>query len=79
MNVDTRKLIISLFTLVFAVVLCGTVAAATPTEAETTKTVLAYINMTVTIYSTTHVTAKGEKLYVENSVKNLGSNTSKAF
>ena len=76
---DKRMLLISLVTLVLAFILCGAVAAAVPTEVATTKTVSAYTNMTVTIYSTTPVTAKGEKLYVENSVKNLGSTTSKAF
>jgi len=79
MNVDKSMFVISLVTLVFAVILCGAVAAAAPTEVAATKTVSAYTNMTVTIYSTTQVTAKGEKLYVENSVKNLGSTTSKAF
>lgn len=77
---NKRKMSIWLLALVFAVLLCGAASAAAPKHSDTGKTVSASgSQVSMTVYSITPVTAKGQKFYVENSAKNLGNTTSKAF
>jgi hypothetical protein len=78
---EKRKILILLCTFVFAVVLCGAASAATTHQSVTSNSVSASAQnqVYITIYSNTPVTAKGQKISINNSAKNLGSSTSNAF
>ena len=78
---DKKKIMLSLVTLVFAVILCGAGSAATPGQSTTHKTISAsHANdVAVIINAVTHTTAKGEKLYVNSSAKNLAKTSSSSF
>lgn len=81
LKLASKKMIsVWLLTFVFAVVLCGAASAATPSHSTSGKVVSASGSQVhITIYSVTPVTARKQKIYVENSAKNLGSTTSHAF
>jgi|GEM_PF-3441865 len=78
---DNKKIILSLVTLVFAVILCGAGSAATPGQSTTHKTIGATHNndVTVVINSISPTTARSAKIFVNNTAKNLAKTSSKSF
>jgi len=78
---DNKKVILSLVTLVFAVILCGAGSAATPGQSTTHKTIAASHsnNVTIVIHNVSQTTARGAKIYVNSSAKNLAKTSSSSF
>lgn len=78
---EKRKILILLCTFVFAVVLCGAASAATTDQSVAGKSVsaTAHNDVYIIIYSVTPITAKGQKISINNSAKNLADTTSSAF
>lgn len=78
---DKKKIMLSLVTLVFAVILCGAGSAATPGQSTTHKTVIAthHNDVTIAINGVSPTTARGAKLFVNNTAKNLAKTSSKSF
>jgi hypothetical protein len=77
---DKRKVMLSLVTLVFAVILCGAGSAATPGQATVHKTISTNTqNVGIVIHSTSATTAKGQLIYVNSTAKNMGKTSSGSF
>jgi len=78
---DKKKIMLSLVTLVFAVILCGAGSAATPGQLNTHKTIVAthHNDVTLVINGVSSATARDAKIFVNNSAKNLAKTSSTSF
>lgn len=77
---NKKKVMVSLVTLVFAVILCGAGSAATPGQSVVGKNVITHSNnVAITINGISPTTARGHHIYVKTTTKNLAKTTSKAF
>jgi hypothetical protein len=77
---DKRKVMLSLVTLVFAVILCGAGSAATPGQSTIHKTISTNSqNVGIVVHSTSATTARGQLIYVNSSAKNMGKTSSGSF